>query len=231
MKKPCSFQWAGDNPEIMSGELSAGLSETICPRQGAADTFPAAFRKREMADAPYAPFIAPKLRGLHWAPSGPIPHRPYEAGRARRRRIGARRPFLKTRRLLSHYIWVSPCGGLLAGRRLAALHYVKEMNCAQLPKTRDWAAKSLDFVAPDALGRMPSDDTAVHADNRASATTAEAEPPPPYPPLQRQQPVTLKLSDHIEAPQTVDFDGGFRKARATPGEDRTRDATASHANL
>ena len=121
--------------------------------------------------------------------------------------------------------------GPVSGRRLTALHYVTEMNCAELPKTWDWAAKFLDFIAPDALGRMPSDDTAVHADNRASATTAGAKPPPPYPPLQRQQPVTMKLSDHIQAPQTVDFNCAFRKARLTSGEDRTRDATASDANL
>ena len=38
--------------------------------------------------------------------------------------------------------------GPWAGRRLAASIYVLDYGGAPVPKTRNWAARSLDFVAP-----------------------------------------------------------------------------------
>ena len=40
-----------------------------------------------------------------------------------------------------------------AGRRLAAVSYVLDSNCALLPIGRNWAARPLEFIAPDPLIR------------------------------------------------------------------------------
>ena len=48
-------------------------------------------------------------------------------------------------------LWTSD--GPWAGRRLAAVNYVLTSNGTPLPVGWDWAARSLDFAAPDPLVR------------------------------------------------------------------------------